>query len=250
MERCVLTRIQHKKADIYYNPFMLEAMQIPILYDDEFILAVNKPAGLLTIRDGYNPELPYALQILQRTAGKLWVVHRLDKDTSGILIFARSAQAHRFINQQFENRQTEKEYQAIVYGTPTWDQITADFPLRVNGDRQHRTVVDPENGKPARTNLSVGERFSIATLVAASPRTGYTHQIRAHLAALGYPILFDPLYAGQALKTSISIFDLKTSRLALHAYSLSILHPGSGQKLTFSAPLPPDLKSILQFFRV
>ncbi len=117
-------------------------MNIEILYSDPNLLAVNKPSGLLTIPDGYHPELPCAVRLLQASQGRLWVVHRLDKDTSGVLLFARNALTHKILNEQFQNRQVHKIYRAIIAGSPEWEQEEIDLPLKVNGDRQHRTRVN------------------------------------------------------------------------------------------------------------
>ncbi len=172
-------------------PFDLESA---LIYDDDDLVIVNKPAGLLTIRDGYSASLPYLLRSLEVHYGRLWVVHRLDKETSGIVVFARNSQSHRILNQQFENRQVKKIYHALVNGSPKWNEKTAALPLRVNGDRRHRTIVDPTRGKPARTELWVLKRWKEVSLIGAIPLTGYTHQIRAHLSAEGFPILADSLY--------------------------------------------------------
>jgi tRNA pseudouridine32 synthase / 23S rRNA pseudouridine746 synthase len=155
-----------------------------LLYTDETLLVVNKPAGLLSIADGYRPDLPHLARLLQAEFGRVWVVHRLDKDTSGVMLFARDAQTHRELNTQFEQRVVQKEYHAILAGMPEWEQIEIDLPLRVNGDRKHRTVIDHQNGKPARTSARVLERLGLFSLIAAAPHTGYTHQVRAHFAAL------------------------------------------------------------------
>jgi len=128
---------------------------IQILYRDEALLVINKPAGLSTLPDGYNPTLPHVKSLLEGQSGRLWTVHRLDKDTSGVLVFARSAEAHRSLNTQFEQHQVTKLYHALVQGSPAWMEYTADLPLRSDGDRHHRTVVDLRAGKPALTHFKV-----------------------------------------------------------------------------------------------
>jgi len=219
-----------------------------ILYQDEALLVVNKPAGLSTLPDGYNPTLPHIKSMLEQQAGRLWVVHRLDKDTSGVLLLARTAEAHRSLNTQFEKHLVSKLYHALVIGDPEWQQKTIYLPLRPNGDRHHRTVVDQVKGKPAVTHLRLLERLGKYCLVEAVPETGRTHQIRAHLAAMGLSIVGDKLYAdrqsGSPLKMEsqpqgdIDFAPKLIEGMGLHALSLEISHPLSGQRLKFDAPYP------------
>jgi len=215
-------------------------MDIEILYSDPNILAVNKPAGLLTIPDGYHPEYACAIHLLQESHGQLWVVHRLDKETSGVLLFARDARAHKFLNDQFQNRQIQKIYRAIIAGSPDWDKQEITLPLKVNGDRKHRTRVNLADSKPAQTDISVLARFSGYSLVEARPHTGYTHQIRAHLSAVGFPIVSDPLYDKHALDYSYLI-----SRLGLHAFQITFLLPDTTNPLSLIAAYPQDFQDAL-----
>jgi RluA family pseudouridine synthase len=218
---------------------------LDVLYQDSSLLAVNKPAGLLTIRDGYNPDLPYAVRLLEPVFGRLWVVHRLDRDTSGTLIFARNPSVHRELNMQFENRLTKKEYHAWIDGVPDWEEAVLESPLLVNGDRHHRTILSVEKGKPARTEIEMIEKHAGWSLVLARPKTGYTHQIRAHLKAAGFPILFDPLYGPKPDRWPEKYSKIKTKRLALHAFILSIIHPVTHKPLAIQAPYPPDILQMM-----
>jgi RluA family pseudouridine synthase len=167
-----------------------------ILYSDDSLLAVNKPAGLPALPDGYNPDMPHVKGLLESDFGRLWIVHRLDRQTSGLMLLARTPQAHRYLNDQFQSHQVTKTYHALVVGEPRWDETTIDLPLRPDGDRRHHTIVDQSRGKPAVTYLRSLERFGQFSLVEATPRTGRTHQLRAHLSAVGFPILCDSLYGG------------------------------------------------------
>jgi RluA family pseudouridine synthase len=220
------------------------------LYLDEALLVVNKPAGLPTLADGYHRDAPYLAGLMTQVYGRVWVVHRLDKETSGAIVFARTTQAHRELNHQFEQHQVNKVYHALVIGQPEWDEKTIRLPLRPDGDRRHRTVVDPRGGKPAVTELHILERFNNYALVEATPRTGRTHQIRAHLAAIGHSLIADDLYQGRvkvladALERTMPI-----DRLGLHAHSLALIHPLSGQAQRFEAPYPPDFADAVQKLR-
>ncbi len=238
---------------------MIQSTDIPLLFSDEALLVINKPAGLSTLPDGYNPTLPHIKSVLERQFGHLWIVHRLDKDTSGVLLLARSAEAHRALNTLFEQHKVSKLYHALVVGNPEWQEQTVSLPLRPNGDRQHRTVIDPQAGKPAVTHLKVLERYGNYCLLEAVPETGRTHQIRAHLYALGLSIIGDKLYGKRnthpdGLKTHPTPTDDNSSSgridgMGLHALSLEIHHPLSGEKMIFTAPYPEKLRVILEQLR-
>jgi RluA family pseudouridine synthase len=237
-----------------------------ILWFDEWLLAVNKPAGLPTLPDGYHPDAPYLQGILSVEYGRLWVVHRLDRETSGVLVLARSAEAHRALNTQFDQRKVSKVYHALAVGAPSWEEQTVSLPLRVNVGHRHRTAIDARRGKPSVTHFKILERFrcpvpsgksqspSQFLLIEARPETGRTHQIRAHLAAAGCPILGDHLY-GEVLQMKPGIKDGQPNphtlleRLGLHARSLDLFHPTSGEKMHFEAPYPKDFESALQQLR-
>jgi len=227
---------------------MNQVPDIQILFCDSTLLVVNKPSGLSTLPDGYDPALPHIKSVLEQPSGRLWIVHRLDKDTSGVLLLARSAKAHRSLNTQFEQHLVLKLYHALVSGNPDWEEKSINLPLKPNGDRRHRTVIDLGHGKPALTNLKVLERFGPYCLVEAVPQTGRTHQIRAHLSSEGLTIIGDLLY-GDRKSTFLSDLE-KMSRheidkqvthftgMGLHARSLEFTHPDSGQRLKFEAPYP------------
>ncbi len=232
-------------------------MRIETLYADEDIVIVNKPAGLLSAGDGINAALP---DVLEREFGPIWVVHRLDKETSGAIAFARTPEAHRELSLQFELHHVQKHYHALVIGLPTWDNFTVNAPLRSDADRHHRTVID-EHGKPAITHLRVLQRLRNTsqsyTLIEAQPETGRTHQIRVHLRAVGHPIVADALYGdGQPLLLSQLKRNYRATgdaaerplmgRVALHAYTLSIKHPATEEDLTITAPYPKDFAASLK----
>jgi RluA family pseudouridine synthase len=215
---------------------MIDAEQITIWRDDH-LLVINKPAGLPTLVDGWHPEAPYLLSILKQRYTPVWVVHRLDRETSGVIIFARTAEAHRLLNRQFETHQVQKTYHAVVSGSPDWDEKEVRRMLRSNGDRHHRTVEDSTRGKHALTLLKVLDRYEDLTLIQATPRTGRTHQIRAHLALAGFPIAGDQLYGDPKAN--------RFERLMLHAYFLCFQHPISGKEMGFEAAYPEGFSSLL-----
>ena len=222
-----------------------------IIYKDEHILVINKPAGLSVLPEGWEPDAPYLVKSLEEEYEKIWVVHRLDKFTSGVLVFALNAEAHRALNIQFEKHEVEKVYRAITVGAPPWKERITKFPLRVNVGHKHRTMVDNKKGVRAETkfkvlnwNSSITDELFLAddaegmALVEARPMTGRTHQIRVHAYALGYPLLGDTLYSSP--ETDI------IARPALHAYALSFNHPVSNERVSFTAPYPTDFKKALE----
>lgn len=217
-------------------------LELPILFFDEHLLAVNKPAGLPTLPDGYDKTAPCLINLLKQQYDRVWVVHRLDKETSGAIVFARSAEMHRTLNIAFDSRKVRKVYHAIVIGVPPWDERLIDLPLRPNGDRRHRTVIDRRHGKPAVTHVCVVERFAQHALIEARPETGRTHQIRAHLAAIDLPLAGDGLYGDKDAKTLIA-------RTALHARAIELEHPATHQPLYVEAPYPPDFNQALRQLR-
>jgi RluA family pseudouridine synthase len=229
-------------------------VEIQVLYQDSSLLVINKPAGLATLPDGYDSTLPHVKSLLELQFGRLWIVHRLDKNTSGILLLARTAVAHRSLNSQFEQHKIIKIYHVLVVGSPGWDEKAIDLPLRSNGDRQHRTVVDTRHGKPALTDFKILERFGNYSLLQAAPETGRTHQIRAHLLAVGLHILGDKLYgllptSGESPAFSQELLLPWTHGIALHAWSVELAHPLTGETLEFNAPYPELWNEVLAVLR-
>jgi RluA family pseudouridine synthase len=237
---------------------------LSVLYSDDDIVAVDKPVGLLAVPDRYDVDAPVATNLLQVDWGKLLVVHRIDKDTSGVLIYARNAEAHRELNGAFGTGAVKKVYKALVRGLPAWEETECELPLRVDGDRQHRTVIDAANGKESRTVFAVLEAYKGligiggSALLEAKPETGRTHQIRVHLASLGFPCLCDPLYGdGQPLLLSRVKKGWRgdpfkerplLSRTALHAFSADFAHPRTGAPLHIEAQLPKDMRATITQF--
>ena len=209
-----------------------------IIYEDTYLLVLDKPAGLPVLPDGWEKNAPYLVKTLEEEYGKIWIVHRLDKITSGVMVFARDAETHRTLNIQLEARQAEKVYHAIVEGIPQWNEKIAKHPLRINVGHKHRTGVSDKYGKPSETRFKVIKRYQEAALIEARPVTGRTHQIRVHAYALGHPLLGDTLYG--ASETHL------IARPALHAHSLTFTHPQSGERQTFLAERPQDFVETLE----
>ena len=231
-----------------------------LIYADEDMIAVNKAAGLLVAADRWDIEAPRLDLLIQKElpqiaplCQRLYAVHRIDKDTSGILLYALNAEAHRALNTAFQERKIKKTYRLLIHGRVQEEQFTVDLPLRADGDALHRTVVDKRRGKEAITHFTVLETFRQFSLLEARPVTGRTHQIRAHLAAAGYPIVCDSLY-GSGKPVLLSELkqrwhgDVYTEqplirRLALHAYQLEGIHPRTSEPFSFTAEYAKDFKS-------
>lgn len=213
---------------------------IPIVYLDDDLVVIDKPAGLLSVPGRGPDKADCALQRLQRQLGPLGVVHRLDMDTSGLLVLARHAAAQRALSIAFAQRQVQKRYVALVAGVPL-PPVSADgwghirLPLIVDWPRRPRSTVCFRHGKASHTcwRVLAQERLGrvLATRLLLAPLTGRSHQLRVHLAALGHPIVGDPLYAEGLLRTA-------SARLLLHACELDLPHPCRGGRLQLQRPAP------------
>jgi len=213
---------------------------------------------MLSAPDRYDPDALVVSRELEMEYGRLWTVHRLDLDTSGVLIFARTEEAHRALSLLFEEQKVAKVYHAVVSGRPSWTDTSCELPLRPDGDRMHRTIVDG-TGKPSVTHFKVLGCYARMGLVEARPLSGRTHQIRVHLAALGYPVACDPLYGdGQPLFLSKIKRRWKgdedrerplMERTALHAVSIELMHPVTGTALKLEAAYPKDYKALVTQLR-
>jgi 23S rRNA pseudouridine955/2504/2580 synthase/23S rRNA pseudouridine1911/1915/1917 synthase len=213
-----------------------------ILHIDTHLIILNKPAGLPVLPDGWEKDSDYLVKKLEAKYDKIFIVHRLDKITSGVMVFALDADTHRALNMQFEKHEAEKTYHAIVEGKPRWDEKVTKFPLHANVGHKHRTIVDDKNGKPSETRFKVLKRYQTSALIEALPRTGRTHQIRVHAMALGHPLLGDILYGASETKL--------IERPALHAYSLTFTHPITNERVTFTAEHPRDFATTLKLLKV
>jgi len=225
-----------------------------VLHRDDSVLAIDKPAGLSTT-PGRGREGEAALtQLVREIAPDAMPVHRLDRDTSGVVLFGLGPEAHRALNAAFESRRAEKVYFALVRGDLATEQ-RCDQPL-VAGRRGTMRIATGGEGLEARTDVAPLERFGAFTACACRPRTGRTHQVRVHLAALGHPLAIDPRYGepGPLLRRDLDPSALRPAETALartplHASSLRVPHPSGRGFLLVEAPLPPDLAEALELLR-
>lgn len=233
---------------------------LDILSEDEDYIIINKQAGMLTLPDRFDPSVPNLYHTLKTHYGDIWVVHRIDKQTSGVIAFAKNADAHRELNVQFENHKVQKKYWLLAQGALDREEGTVDLPIGENGSKAGSMKIDPIHGKNSVTKYRVIERFLNYTLVEAEPLSGRTHQIRVHFKAMGHPLAVDELYGsaeGIKLSTLKKGYKIKPghaekpliARLTLHAKSLRFYHYRLQETVTPDAPLPKDFNGTLKQLR-
>jgi tRNA pseudouridine32 synthase/23S rRNA pseudouridine746 synthase len=202
-----------------------------VLYHDDYIVALDKPSGLLSVK-GIGPSKIDCLALRAASAIEgARIVHRLDMDTSGVIVLARDAETHRELSRQFQDREVEKEYVAVVGGSLKEDSGDIDIPIRKDMDNPPKQCVDYDQGKSSQTAWSVLQRKPDSTRVLLAPKTGRSHQLRVHLKEIGHPILGDNLYAPPELLAM-------AGRLQLHAQKLVVTHPASKERITFYSACP------------
>jgi len=210
---------------------------IRVLFENGDLLAVDKPEGVVSIAEAGKGGLPELLEDV--LAGKLYPVHRLDRGASGVIVFAKSADAHRHLNGQFDRREVRKTYLALVHGVVGVNRGSINAPIREFGSG--RMGVDARRGKPSSTEWKVAEKLPAATLIRVQPATGRRHQIRVHLYHIGHPIVGDLKYGNRALQE-------RFPRLMLHALEIEFALP-SGERVTVEAPVPPSFEEVLRGLR-
>jgi len=203
---------------------------LAVLHADDRIVVADKPSGLLSVPGRGDDKTDCLIDRLRAVYPDILLVHRLDLDTSGVMIFARNRATQGEISQQFEKRLVRKVYVALLDGHLQPETGRVDLPLIVDWPNRPRQHVNHDTGKPAQTDWQVMAHESDATRVHLTPVTGRTHQLRVHMAATGHAILGDPLYATGAAQAH--------PRLMLHAETLRIRHPDTGRSMTFTAPVP------------
>lgn len=245
--------------------------EIPVLFEDDHLLALDKPAGLLSSPDRYDPQRPNLMKLVHTAiaAGKPWArernltylmnAHRLESETSGVLLLAKDKPTLVALANLFGSEKPLRKYVALAQGTPTEDKFEVDARLAPHPLKIGLMRVDPKNGKKAKTRFEVLEKFSGWTLLRCEPLTGRTHQIRAHLRHAGLPMVGDELYGGKKLWLSRLKRDYRLkpgheerpllSRVALHAEELTLPHPATGRTVTIVAPWPKDLKVAVKYLR-
>jgi len=228
--------------------------QLEIIFEDDYIIVVGKPSGILSIPDRYNKDIPSISGILKKTRDGVFTIHRIDKETSGILLFAKNKEVHKKLSMDFQERNIQKKYLAFVKGRIYPESSLIDFPIRKSAVSSKMKVAD--NGKPSQTKYEVVELYKNHSLISIELLTGRTHQIRVHMSYVHHPLMIDEMYGN---KTEFNLSEIKgrqyktgkdleerplLSRLTLHAFSLKFDHPTTGESMYFEAPLPKDLRAL------
>lgn len=241
-----------------------EDIPLEIIYEDKYFVVINKAADMIVHpgRGNYTGTLAGALQFhfdsLSDAAGKLrpGIVHRLDRNTTGVIVVAKDNQVHGRLSAQFEKREVEKEYRALVWGSPEFDSDFIETHIRTHPKVREKMQVCGEGGnaRTAATYYEVLNRFEKVSYMSLRPKTGRTHQLRVHMRHLGTSILADSMYDGGESVSAEDLFAKRStdpasvpliSRQALHAHRLAFRHPHSGKDVEFHAPLPPDMQAVL-----
>lgn len=231
----------------------------PVIFEDEALIAFDKPSGLLIAPDRWDKSRVNLMGLVHERMGHgVANVHRIDADTSGLVLCAKTKPALDFLSGQFQSKTVEKTYHALVVGAPPLDAYAVDFVLKEDEGAPGRMCVVKKHGKASVTEFKVLERFGAFSHLECRPLTGRTHQIRIHLSASGTPILNDPFYGND---TVLLLSGLKRgykgraderpliARLALHAGGLTFTHPLSRERMTLTAPLPHDFEVALKYLR-
>jgi 23S rRNA pseudouridine1911/1915/1917 synthase len=235
-------------------------MKIPfkVLHADADLVIVEKPSGLLSIPDRFGKVKNSLAELLEETYGEIFVVHRLDRETSGVMVYARTADAHRHLCQQFEHHTADKFYLALADGVVHEDEGEIDKPIGPHPTLPNKMVVTTRGGKPSLTFYRVLERFRNYTLVEALIKTGRTHQVRVHMQNIGYPLAVDAVYGPRPEIMLSQIKGMKfklgkyseeerplMARTSLHAHRLRLTHPTTSERLEWKSEPPKDFQAVL-----
>jgi 23S rRNA pseudouridine1911/1915/1917 synthase len=235
-----------------------EAIPLKILFEDDALLVLNKEAGIVVHPAAGHEEHTLVNALLHHCEGELsgiggvarpGIVHRLDKETSGCLVVAKNDETHVALSSQFASRKVEKAYQAIVCGEMSRDKGEIRAAISRHPSHRKRMAVNDDTGREARTTYRVLERLRATTLVEAGLHTGRTHQIRVHFQFLGFPLVGDLTYGQRQNARLKELVGFAAPRVMLHAFQLAFIHPRSGKRVHFEAPLPKDFTDILKALR-
>ncbi len=229
---------------------------IQIIHEDENLLVINKPSGIYTIPDRFDVNLPNIYSIFNQKYGKIFIVHRLDRDTSGILLLAKNAETHKYLNDLFAEQGIIKMYHAVTYGVIPENEFDIDIPITTSPSKKGMSIPS-SRGKVSLTKIKVVQRFKFCTLVEADLVTGRHHQLRVHLYSIEHPLYIDELYGSPVpfyLSTIKTKFNLKKhtdeqpviSRITMHAFSLEFIHPTTNLKVKYEASYPKDFEIFLK----
>jgi len=249
-----------REPEIHKVDLIPEDLPVEVVYEDEYLIVVNKPSGLVVHPAPGHPSgtlvnfLLYHCKDLKPIAGELrpGIVHRLDKDTSGLLIAMKDEKALALMREQFDRHEVHKEYRALVFGIIPKDELTIDLPIGRHDKDRKRFSTKSKRGKPSVTHIKTLARYSEISLVSAVLETGRTHQIRVHLSDSKYPIVGDKTYNGDRRVNKILSKKLQerlqqVKRFMLHAKILRFKHPVTGEELSFTQPEPEDFSDLLQW---
>ncbi|MBT8112780.1 MAG: 23S rRNA pseudouridine(1911/1915/1917) synthase RluD [Gammaproteobacteria bacterium] len=232
--------------------FEPEAIALDIVFEDDELIVINKPAGLIVHPGAGNPTGTMANALLHHlpeilAVPRVGIVHRLDKDTTGLLVVAKDLKSHTHLVEQLQRRTVSRKYIALVYGGLI-SGGTVDEPIGRHSVDRKRMAVKPSMGRPAITHYRIRKKFNGFTLLDVKLETGRTHQIRVHMAHIKFPIVGDRVYGRKmnAGKNSTLLKLSNFSRQALHAAELSFIHPKKQSEITFSAPLPEDFQELIE----
>ena len=235
-----------------------EPMALDILFEDDALLVLNKPADLVVHPAAGHEEHTLVNALLHHCAGQLsdiggvarpGIVHRLDKDTSGCMVVAKTDEAHLALSSQFASRKVQKVYQAILCGELPREKGEIRAAIARHPSHRKRMAVNDETGREARTSYRVLEALRGATLVEAVLHTGRTHQVRVHFHFLGFPLLGDDTYGRRQNRRFEELYGFSAPRVMLHACQLTFIHPRTGRRSSFEAPRPPDFEDVLKALR-
>jgi 23S rRNA pseudouridine1911/1915/1917 synthase len=260
--------IRYTIPPVKSSEVLSEEIPLDIIYEDEDIIVVNKPKGMVVHPAPGAPDGTLVNALLAHCRGlssiggveRPGIVHRLDKDTSGLMVVAKNDAAHRSLQKQIQARTAERKYLALVWGNPRFEKAEVDAPIgRHPSDRKKMAVIESPvyRSRAAVTDLRVLERFGPITLMEARLRTGRTHQVRVHSAYAGHPVVGDPVYSsGRQIQSGRKEFVSEVNRLigelggqALHAYSLNFGHPRTGKHLSFTVPMPREMDVLVKYLR-